>query len=194
MKTLTYYSETLGATVDVTNKRIFFWGGIFSQWAKYDVYDPQLNVHFNCNEQAMMAYKAFRFKDFDAYSEIIKETNPRKQKALGRKIKNYDVDVWAAKRLDIVTNINYLKFSQNDELKDLLLMSYPYEIVESSHEDPVWGIGMGENDPLIFDPANWKGQNLLGRAIMEAREMLIYEYGKVADQFQISDTLKPNQK
>ena len=41
--------------------------------------------------------------------------------------------------------------------------------------DKIWGIGMEENDPGIEDPANWKGLNLLGHAIMTVRSLIIFE-------------------
>jgi predicted NAD-dependent protein-ADP-ribosyltransferase YbiA (DUF1768 family) len=38
--------------------------------------------------------------------------------------------------------------------------------------DKIWGIGMGEEDPGIEDPSNWKGLNLLGQAITLVKQQI----------------------
>jgi ribA/ribD-fused uncharacterized protein len=45
-------------------------------------------------------------------------------------------------------------------------------LVEASPVDPIWGIGLAANNPLAQDPREWKGLNLLGYALMAAREAL----------------------
>jgi ribA/ribD-fused uncharacterized protein len=44
--------------------------------------------------------------------------------------------------------------------------------VEASPYDTVWGIGMKEDDPDCRNPRLWKGENLLGFALMDVREKL----------------------
>ena len=36
----------------------------------------------------------------------------------------------------------------------------------------IWGVGLAQDDPLIRDPRNWRGENLLGFVLMEARDGL----------------------
>lgn len=175
MKTKTYNSHLYGGTIDITNNRIYFWNGIFSQWYACDVYDTDKKINYNCAEQAMMAYKAATFNDEFAFDMIMDSNSPSTQKSWGRKIKNYDDAVWNKVRLDIVSKISYWKFSQNKTLKELLILSRDAEICESSPVDPIWGCGLAEDDPLIYDKKNWKGQNLLGIAIMNAREKILSE-------------------
>ncbi|MFH5978327.1 NADAR domain-containing protein, partial [Clostridium perfringens] len=38
--------------------------------------------------------------------------------------------------------------------------------------DSIWGIGMGAKDENIEDPTAWNGENLLGFALMEVRDLL----------------------
>ena len=45
-------------------------------------------------------------------------------------------------------------------------------LVEASPYDLIWGIGMSEDDKDILDEKKWKGQNLMGKAIMKAREFI----------------------
>tara|TARA_R110002167_G_scaffold98020_3_gene258260 strand:- start:2065 stop:2589 length:525 start_codon:yes stop_codon:yes gene_type:complete len=173
MNVILYKSHLLGATMDLTQRRIYFWGGIFSQWARADfkIGDDT----FNCAEQAMMAAKANLFGDDDAYGRIMACKDPRDMKAIGRTIKNYDHGKWSAINLDVVTEINYKKFSHNPAWKELLIYTDGYELVEASPYDKIWGVGLGEDDPNILDKSKWDGTNLLGKAIIAARDKIIDE-------------------
>ena len=46
-------------------------------------------------------------------------------------------------------------------------------LVEGSPVDPIWGVGLHFDDDLILDEKNWKGQNLLGKCLMQARKKLL---------------------
>lgn len=170
-----YKSELLNATVDLSQERIYFWGGIFSQWALVKFHDPESNRTFNCAEQAMMYGKAVTFQDGDAIRAVMEEKNPSNQKAIGRTIKGYDDEIWNEVKFDIVCRANYFKFTQNPMFKDLLLLTDGYELVESSPYDKIWGVGLAEDDEKILDRENWDGENLLGEAIMHARGKIISE-------------------
>ena len=151
-----------------TDKYVFFWGGTFSQWCPSEFTID--GVKYNCCEQYMMAKKALLFKDMDAYSEIMNTKGPKEQKAIGRRVKNFNKDKWEAVCREIVYEANYAKFTQNHIMKDELLLTGDREIVEASPEDKIWGIGMHESDPNILDKSKWKGTNWLGEAIMRVRD------------------------
>ena len=85
--------------------------GCFSQW--YPAEFEEDGVVFSCIEQYMMAKKALLFKDQDIYNRILKEDSPKKMKALGRKVKNFDPNIWAKERYSIVFCANMLKFGQD---------------------------------------------------------------------------------
>lgn len=146
----------------------FFWSGPFSQWYKSGfVVD---GIKFVCAEQFMMYGKAMLFNDVDIAEKILHTNNAKKQKALGRLIKGFNNDIWESKRESIVYEGNFLKFSQNPELKDILLATYPLTLVEASPEDKIWGIGMDENHPDVLDSTKWKGLNLLGYILTDLRD------------------------
>lgn len=64
------------------------------------------------------------------------------------------------------------QFSQNEELKQQLLLTYPKTLVEASPYDRIWGIGLSENDPKAWNKLTWRGKNLLGEILTTVRERL----------------------
>lgn len=159
---------------------LFFWGhtaqvgkitkACLSQWWMCDfVVD---GVLYNCAEQYMMAAKALCFGDEECYREILLEKDPKKIKALGRKVKDYNDEVWDSYKRYVVKKANLAKFCQNKELKEFLLATGDAVLVEASPYDKIWGIGMSEDDKDVLNPALWKGVNLLGFVLMEVRDFL----------------------
>jgi ribA/ribD-fused uncharacterized protein len=64
------------------------------------------------------------------------------------------------------------KFGQRAELREFLAGTGNRVLVEASPTDRVWGIGLAATDERAADPARWRGLNLLGFALMEARARL----------------------
>lgn len=151
------------------NGFVLFWGGIFSQWYPHKMTID--GVEYNCCEQYMMAEKARLFGDVDALEAIMKTNDPRKQKALGRGVKNFNPHMWDVVCRDIVFRANLAKFSDL-KLKEFLFSFGNEEIVEASPYDKIWGIGLGEDDPDALDKTKWQGTNWLGEEIMKVREAL----------------------
>lgn len=159
---------------------VFFWGhkpvdkigkNCLSQWfpCKFKVD----GIEYNCAEQYMMAEKARMFNDDETLALILAETDPRNIKALGRKVKNFDADLWSSKCRAIVYRGNLTKFMQNEDLKSYLLSTNEATLVEASPYDKIWGIGMLEHDKGVEDPKNWKGTNLLGKTLMTVRSTIM---------------------
>ena len=123
-------------------------------------------------EQAMMGCKASLMGDTDTEQAIYKTSNPKIIKQLGRKVKNFNQEIWDRNKEDIVYKINLAKFSQNPELRDFLLSTGDKLIVEASPYDKIWGIGLSADDPRSDNPSMWLGSNLLGKALMRVREEL----------------------
>ena len=98
--------------------------------------------------------------------------HPRVYKQLGRTVRGYNEKVWKERREEIVKTGNLNKFGQNSKLRRFLLETDDFVLVEASPYDRIWGIGMYADDPYARDPRRWKGQNLLGFALMDVRETL----------------------
>ena len=160
---------------------VFFWGhedrgkGLtkvcLSQW--YQCPFVVEGQYYNCAEQYMMAEKARIFGDEEIRQQILAEYSQMAMKKLGRKVRNYDDEIWKEKRFDVVVKGNIAKFSQNEKLLDFLLSTGNNILVEASPKDTVWVIGLDESSPEAIQPRKWKGENLLGFALMEVRDILL---------------------
>lgn len=151
-------------------KYLFFLNGPLCQWWRSKFIEN--DIEFNCCEQYMMYHKAMLFNDKETANKILNTKEPREQKKLGRLVKNFDQKLWDIAKEKIVKEGNYLKFSQNEDLKEYLCDTYPYTLVEANKYDKIWGIGMFSHDPNINDTSKW-GQNLLGKNLMKVRDMFI---------------------
>ena len=162
-------------------KWVHFWGHTpekdghitetcLSQWWMADFWVEA--QRYCCMEQFMMAEKARLFEDKETLAKILEATVQGKIKALGREVRNFDQTEWDKCKHTIVLTGNFQKFLQNPELKDFLLRTGDKILVEASPRDRVWGIGMGKANENAQTPAAWRGQNLLGFALMEVRDEL----------------------
>ncbi len=143
----------------------------FSQWYRCRF---EADGHtFNCAEQYMMHGKARRFGDAVVAAQILAADHPRQHKALGRKVTNFDDQVWRREREAIVLAGSRAKFTQDAELRALLLATVGTTLVEASPFDRIWGIGLAATNPRAQDPSQWRGQNLLGHILTRLRDELL---------------------
>ena len=162
-------SKNANSGLAIDNYNVFFWSGWLSQWypSKFTID----NITYSCAEQYMMSQKALLFNDQENYALIMNTADPKKQKAYGRKVKNFNQYVWIEKREEFVYQANLAKFTDNPNLLKLLLDTENRQLVEASPKDNIWGIGMGTNDPNIGNKSSW-GLNLLGKALVKVRDVL----------------------
>jgi len=142
----------------------------FSQWWGGDFVVE--GATYATAEHWMMAAKARLFGDEAVRAEVLAARDPAAVKALGRKVRGFDEDTWKRHRLDLVTEGNVAKFSQDASLRAHLLATGGAVLVEASPLDRVWGIGLASDHPDAGDPRRWRGLNLLGFALMRARARL----------------------
>ena len=170
---------------------VFFWKtdknylstGCFSQWQRsFFIADDK---QYTSAEQYMMGQKALIFNDFETFEEILSTDNPKDIKSLGREVKNFDSKIWNKLKYSIVLNGNFYKFTQNEEMFKILTSTENKILVEASPLDKIWGIGLSEDNGNIYDPNYWKGQNLLGFALMETRDEIkkIYDLKNSVRQY-----------
>jgi ribA/ribD-fused uncharacterized protein len=164
-----------------TPEYLFFWGhrqkrdGIvdascLSQWfpAAFEVEGER----FTTAEHWMMAGKARLFGDAEMRAKIMAASDPKTAKGLGRKVRGFDEVEWKAVRYDLVVDGNVHKFGAHPKMRAFLVGTGEKILVEASPYDRIWGIGLGRDAEGAKDPELWRGDNLLGFALMDVRARL----------------------
>ena len=140
-------------------------------------------------EQYMMYRKAMTFSDVHIAAQIMKTSEPKKQKGLGRQVKNFDAQEWEKHRELVVEEGNWNKFTRSQEdpkMADKLLATGERLLVEvrchplasalvdrveqASPFDKIWGIGFSAAEAKK-NKERW-GMNLLGQCLMRVRTRL----------------------
>lgn len=158
-----------------TERFTFFFtkADVFSNW--HPAWFTVHGVQFNCVEQMMMYAKAFEFGDLGTARKILDAADPKEQKRLGRLVTPYNDERWMQIVRKVVYHAAKAKFTQNPHMLQALLATEGTTLVEASPYDKLWGVGLGERDPRIEDPRNWRGSNWLGQVLTRLRDDLLAE-------------------
>ncbi|WP_435886549.1 NADAR family protein [Streptomyces hirsutus] len=162
-------------------KYLHFWGhqplpdgrigaGCLSQW-----WPSPFTVDgatYKTAEHWMMAAKARIFADPEAERKILVAEHPADAKKEGRLVRHFDEATWRRERFRVVVEGSTHKFAAHADLRAFLLNTGDRVLVEASPRDRVWGIGLGAKNERASDPAQWRGANLLGFALVQARTRL----------------------
>lgn len=154
---------------------VFFWkknepNGYLSNWyaAPFEID----GVRFEHTEAHMMWSKAMLMGDVEIAKQILRTKSLAEVKALGRKVKNFDAKLWDEKKYEVVLAGNMAKFSAHKNLLDKLLATGDKILAEASPSDVIWGVGLDASDPRILNQETWRGENLLGKVLMEVRDKM----------------------
>lgn len=153
------------------------------------------DLTFISNEQFMMYSKAKTFKDEATAKKIIDMNNNSlikdfidgkisrediindkvkadqwnklmmKIKGFGKEVSPYNDEVWSNRRAKVVLFGAREKFSQNEDLKQILMNTGDTYMVEASPYDKIWGIGLSAGDAKRLPEDKWPGLNLLGQVL-----------------------------
>lgn len=126
---------------------------------------PDAGIRFPTSEHAFAAAKT---TDIAKRVEIAKIATPGQAKRAGRKVALRPD--WERIKIDVMRQIVRAKFRQHPRLAEKLLATGDAELVEgNSWGDTFWGV----------DLASGKGENWLGRILMEIRTSLRTETGEI---------------
>jgi ribA/ribD-fused uncharacterized protein len=129
-----------------------------------------------CSEKAIMLCKAAAFGDSGSYRQIVRAASPQIAKQLGRNVRPFDDARWQTLVCHIAREVVYQKFSKLPLLKEHLLATGSQILAEATRNDRIWGIGLNMNEDISV-PERWRGTNVLGWALMQARDRLRAESG-----------------
>ena len=134
--------------------------------------------NYICSEQYFMKKKQELFDPTNVIlsNKILSNNDPKKIKQFGRQVKNYNDQTWSNSRYEIMKNGLRLKFTQNADIKQKLINTFPKKLYEASPYDKIWGTGYSAENTLQLlnnNEQNKLGTNLLGLALEEIRSELI---------------------
>ena len=109
-------------------------------------------------------FQAQKFTDTPIEDQILKAYSPGKAAAMGRDRKNPLRKDWEKVKDDIMRQVVLAKFSQNEDIKKILLDTRNTVIIEHTYKDKYWA-----------DGGDGSGKNMLGKILMETREILLKE-------------------
>ena len=167
-------AEATGGEEGLSDSSIYFYGptktnGYLSNF--YHVKDKFQydGVSFHTSEHHLMYQKAMLMGDDNTASKIKHVTKPLEAKRLGRQVKPWDQTKWENNCQDIMVNILVAKFS-DPQMKPFLESTRGKQLFEASPTDKIWGIGISVKS--AESGASHNGRNLLGKALMRAREVI----------------------
>lgn len=126
-------------------------------------------IQYPTVEHYFQAMKAKEFKDEEMEEKIVKAKTAKAVKAMGKKIKNFVKEVWDAKRDEIMRIGVRAKFVQHPELRKQLLETGERMIGEADARNLYWGIGTAVTSEKSKNPEKWRGQNKMGKLLMDLR-------------------------
>lgn len=125
--------------------------------------------------QAIAVEMAKRLNDSARMAEFMAIEDPNQ---IHYTIKDVSVDrpdlitEWAKHIVQLVYEINTLKFTKYPALALRLMETNDAILGAIEPNDVLLGIGMSMDDPNAKNTLNWKGQNILGKALMDIRNIV----------------------
>ncbi|TWU49278.1 NADAR family protein [Rubripirellula reticaptiva] len=106
-------------------------------------------------------FQGQKFQDAGHREEVRKAKTPMIAARLGRDRKKKLRRDWESIKDNVMRGAVMAKFSQHDDLRELLLATGQAKLVEHTTNDAYWG-----------DGGDGSGRNMLGRILMEIRDKL----------------------
>jgi ribA/ribD-fused uncharacterized protein len=129
--------------------------GDFSNFAKYPI-----KIKGKVWKTSEHYFQAMKFDSAKDQQEIQQAKTAIEAARKGRYRKRKLRNNWESMKDNVMREAVYAKFSQHSELKQLLLSTGDAIIVEHTENDDYWG-----------DGGDGHGKNMLGRILMETREI-----------------------
>jgi ribA/ribD-fused uncharacterized protein len=135
---------------------------------------------YHCAKQALAAEQAKAFGDDEGFRRIMDARTPAEVSYRREDAKKATEEDWAMTTRAKLYEIQEAKFRQYPELQSRLLSTGEAILAAYLPQDALLGIGISTDDLRAKNPIHWRGQNLLGTALMELRERFRVEQEKRA--------------
>lgn len=129
-------------------------------------------IKFPTVEHYFQWAKAKQFGDVANQEKILKTASPKSAKALGKKVKPFDPDVWGEMAVRVMKTAIKAKFMQHPDLLAKLRETGNRPLAEADPRGKYWGIGTSADTSKAKDPARWPGKNMTGKILEELRSEL----------------------
>ncbi len=116
--------------------------------------------------------KAKQFGDAGAQAKILKTSSAKTVKTIGKKVTPFDAGQWDERKDQVMRTAVKAKLMQHPEILKKLRDTGDTLIGEADPRDKYWGIGTSADTSFAKNPERWKGQNKLGKILMELRTEL----------------------
>ncbi|MEM6856150.1 MAG: NADAR family protein [Planctomycetota bacterium] len=112
-------------------------------------------------------FQAQKFDDSQSREQIRKANSPSIAARLGRDRKKKLRRDWESRKVKVMRDAVEAKFRQHDELGQLLVSTGEAKLVEHTENDSYWG-----------DGGDGSGKNMLGRILMDVRQLLVLDQSR----------------
>lgn len=106
-------------------------------------------------------FQAQKFEEVEHREKIRKAKSPMIAARMGRDRKKPLRRDWESVKVSVMREVVRAKFTQHEDIRQILLSTGDAKIVEHTENDAYWG-----------DGGDGAGKNMLGRVLMEVREEL----------------------
>ena len=146
-----------------SNAQCLVFGGMYSEYSKHSNWSHSKFTFkgrpFLCLEQGYMYHKAMLNDDLESVRKISFTTNPREIKPLGSAVNVRNTDNWNAVKGNLMLELVWAKYDQNDDLKQLLLDTGSQRLGEI-WKDSFFSIGLPLTHPDVLVTKKWKSNHL----------------------------------
>ena len=138
-------------------------------------------ISFNCVEQHYCYNKALHANNYRIARKVLSCDHPAEMKRLTNSLQGLDEDNWHERSIEHMNRALRLKFLSGQKLYKTLMSTGDAILVEANPHDKFYGAGRGMNDDELYVNPEAKGQNRLGKLLMQLRSDLRTEQPKESD-------------
>ena len=127
---------------------------------------------YNTLTHYMECMKSMEFDDKETLEKMMKSPTTKAVKALGKKVQTFDSTKWNEKCLSHLSKGLRAKFTKFPELRKQLLETEDKILGYADPRDIILGIGCAMGTPKSLKSSKWRGDNHMGKLLMELRQKL----------------------